>query len=65
MQSSTILHSPQEKLYGEVHMALTTPAHERSEEQLNLLTEECRMMKAFSHLDEDQVRRLWKYLRYR
>ena len=48
-----------------MHIALTTPAKERDRDMIKLLTEECKMMKAFEHLDTNQISRLWKHLTYR
>ena len=53
------------KIYGLTHLALVCPAHERTPVQLDILVKESRMMRAFQHLDENQLRSLWQHLHYK
>ena len=52
-------------VFGQLHIALITPAKERNPSQLQILVEESKMMTAFAHLDKTQLYTLWQYLEYR
>jgi hypothetical protein len=53
------------KLYGDLHQALTCRPGKRTKQQIDLLTEESRMMAAFSHFDTQQLSTLWQYFEYK
>ena len=55
----------QAKVFGLVHVALKEQPEERTAAQLDLLVNESKLMPAFKHLDNGQLRTLWKYLSYR
>jgi len=52
-------------IYGQVHSALTCPPEERTEEQIQTLVKESKMMSAFDKLNEKQLSTLWRYLEYK
>jgi len=54
-----------QKIYGMVHVALMTPPAERTDKQLDILVKETKTMTAFKHINEHQLRELWKHFVYK